>query len=58
MLSHLTADLELQLSAYYSGYDQATGALYGADGNGAGAAIQFAVLSAGLSLSNADFVVI
>ncbi|MEQ1955521.1 Calx-beta domain-containing protein [Mesorhizobium yinganensis] len=40
-------------------YNQATGALmYDADGNGAGAATQFATLSTGLILTNADFVVI
>ncbi|MBP6367336.1 MAG: calcium-binding protein, partial [Nitrosomonas sp.] len=32
--------------------------LYDADGNGAGAAIQFAAVGAGLSMTNADFVVI
>jgi Ca2+-binding RTX toxin-like protein len=39
-------------------YDSATGALfYDADGSGAGAVVQFATLSAGLVLTNADFVV-
>jgi serralysin len=37
-------------------YDSATGALYyDADGDGAGAAVQFATLSAGLALTEADF---
>ena len=40
-------------------YDSSNGKLYfDADGNGAGAAVHFATLSAGLSLTNADFVVI
>jgi Ca2+-binding RTX toxin-like protein len=39
-------------------YDSASGALhYDADGNGAGLAVQFASLSSGLALSNADFLV-
>jgi Ca2+-binding RTX toxin-like protein len=39
-------------------YDSATGALYyDADGNGAGAEVQFAALSGGLALTNADFLV-
>ena len=38
-------------------YDATTGALfYDADGDGAGAAMQFATLGAGLALTNADFV--
>nr|WP_280938797.1 calcium-binding protein [Methylobrevis pamukkalensis] len=40
-------------------YAKGTGALYyDADGNGAGAAIQFATLDTGLSLTSADFLVI
>ncbi|MEP9401705.1 calcium-binding protein [Sphingomonas sp. VNH70] len=40
-------------------YDSATGALYyDADGNGAGAAVQFATIGTGLALTHADFVVI
>ena len=40
-------------------YDAATGALYfDADGNGAGAAVQFAMLQTGLSLTAGDFTVI
>ena len=40
-------------------YDPATGALYfDADGNGAGAAIQFAAVSNGLALAASDFAVI
>ncbi|MEF8721301.1 MAG: DUF4347 domain-containing protein [Candidatus Accumulibacter delftensis] len=39
-------------------YDNVSGALhYDADGNGAGAAVQFASLSSGLALTNADFLV-
>jgi Ca2+-binding RTX toxin-like protein len=39
-------------------YDNATGALYfDADGNGAGAAVQFAALASGLAMTNADFLV-
>lgn len=38
-------------------YDATTGALYyDADGDGAGAAVQFAALGTGLALTNADFV--
>jgi Ca2+-binding RTX toxin-like protein len=40
-------------------YDPATGAIwYDADGSGAGAAVQFATVTAGLALTNADFVII
>ena len=40
-------------------YNQTSGALiYDANGSGAGAAVQIATLSAGLSLTNADIVVI
>jgi Ca2+-binding RTX toxin-like protein len=39
-------------------YDAATGALYfDGDGNGGGAAIQFATLGTGLSLAASDFIV-
>ena len=39
-------------------YDSATGALYfDADGDGGGAAVQFATLAAGLGLTSADFIV-
>ena len=40
-------------------YNSATGALmYDADGNGAGAAVQFATLSAGLAMASTEFLVI
>ena len=40
-------------------YNSATGALmFDADGNGAGAAIQFATLATGLAMTNAEFLVI
>jgi Ca2+-binding RTX toxin-like protein len=40
-------------------YNSATGALYyDADGSGAGAAVQFAEVSAGLAMTNADFVIV
>jgi Ca2+-binding RTX toxin-like protein len=40
-------------------YNAGTGALlYDADGNGAGAAVQFATLTVGLALTNADFTII
>ncbi|PXW89920.1 hemolysin type calcium-binding protein, partial [Nitrosomonas sp. Nm84] len=40
-------------------YNNVTGTLlYDADGNGAGAAVQFAAISVGLGMTNADFVVI
>ena len=43
----------------YLVYNQATGALfYDADGNGAGAAVQIALLGTHPVLTNADFVVI
>ncbi|HYD80624.1 MAG TPA: hypothetical protein VEC06_12515, partial [Paucimonas sp.] len=43
----------------YITYDSASGALsYDADGSGAGAAIAFAQLTAGLALTNADFWVV
>jgi Ca2+-binding RTX toxin-like protein len=43
----------------YIVYNSLTGALiYDANGSAAGGAIQFATLSTGLSLTNADFVVI
>jgi Ca2+-binding RTX toxin-like protein len=40
-------------------YDTGTGKLfYDFDGSGAGAAVQFAQLAAGLALTNADFYVV
>ena len=40
-------------------YDDATGALYfDADGNAAGAKVQFAVLDAHLALTNRDFLIV
>ena len=40
-------------------YDSATGALYyDADGNGAGAAVQFATMSPGLAMTASEFVVL
>ncbi len=43
----------------YLVYNPATGALsYDADGNGAGAAVQIALLGVNLALTNADFVII
>jgi len=40
-------------------YNSATGALiFDADGSGAGAAVQFAVLSSGLALANTEFLVV
>jgi Ca2+-binding RTX toxin-like protein len=40
-------------------YDSATGRLfYDADGNGAGGAVQFATIQAGLNLSANDFITI
>ena len=40
-------------------YNSATGALlFDADGNGAGAAVQFAILSAGLAMTASEFLVI
>jgi serralysin len=40
-------------------YDPTTGALYfDADGNGSGAAVQFASVSTGLAMTNSEFVVI
>ena len=64
------ADGALPASAFVTGsaaadaddriiYDPTTGALlYDADGNGAGAAIQFATMPTGLGLSSTDFLVI
>ena len=43
----------------YLVYNPATGALsYDADGNGAGAAVQIALVGVNLALTNADFVII
>ncbi len=40
-------------------YDSATGKIYyDADGNGSGAAVQFAQVTAGTALSNNDFFVV
>ena len=40
-------------------YNQATGALsYDANGTGAGGLVKFAQLTAGLGLTNADFVIV
>ena len=40
-------------------YNSATGALlFDADGNGAGAAVQFASISTGLAMTNAEFVIV
>ena len=43
----------------YIVYNKSTGALsYDSNGNGAGGAVQFATLSANLSLTSADFLII
>ena len=70
MFTALTALGRLTADAFHIGaaaadaedriiYNSATGALsYDANGTGAGGSIQFAKLTAGLALTNADFVVV